>query len=160
MAVMPAQNPGKSEQIVVTPDEFISATKKRLGIKEFAIDLAANKDNTKASQFYSEEDNSLVQSWVYNGWGWLNPEFADIGPWVEKAWNESRNGAKVALLMPSSTGSNYWAKWVDRKAYVTFLNGRIQFVGHKTGYPKDLVLLLYAPYLDGGSTVWRWKDDV
>lgn len=164
---MPAQNPGKSEQVVVTPDEFISATLKRLGQPYFTFDLAANSSNTKAHKWYDESDNSLYQPWnpseskyIDNTFCWVNPPYSDIGAWVEKAWNERNKGAKVAMLIPSSTGSNYWAKWVDGKAYVTFLNGRIQFVGHKTGYPKDLVLLLYAPYLNGGSCVWRWKDDI
>lgn len=166
MAVMPEQKPHKSEQVVVTPDTFMDAVKKRLdlGDEGFMRDLAANADNTKADWFYTEEDDALKCQWTFNmeyhGWNWCNPPYSDLGPWVEKAWAESRKGAKIAMLIPASVGSNYWAKWVDGKAYVTFLNGRITFVGHKGPYPKDLVLLLYTPYLNGGSCVWRWKDDI
>lgn len=157
---MPPQKPGKSEQVVVTPDEFVEAVKFRLNITGFNYDLAADADNTKATSYYSKEDDALKQSWTFHfnaGWSWLNPPYENIGPWVEKAWNESRKGAQVAMLIPASVGSNYWAKWVDGKAYVTFLNGRVRFVGHPTGFPKDLVLLLYTPYLMGGSCIWRWK---
>lgn len=155
--VMPEQKPGRSEQVVETPPDFIKAIKSRLGIHEFAIDLAANKDNAKAHQFYSEDDDALIQGWVFEGWDWCNPPYSDIEPWVAKAAIESQKGAKVAMLLPASVGSNWWATHVDRKAYVTFLNGRITFEGHTGPYPKDLVLLLYAPFLRGGSTVWRWK---
>lgn len=154
---MPEQKPGRSEQVVETPPDFMKAIKSRLGIHEFAIDLAANKDNAKAHQFYSEDDDALIQGWIFNEWCWCNPPYSDIEPWVTKAAIESQKGAKVAMLLPASVGSNWWAKYVSGYAYETFLNGRIRFVGHKSPYPKDLVMLLYAPFLRGGSCVWRWK---
>ena len=83
----------------------------------------------------------------------------NISPWAEKAWTEAQNGAHVAMLVPASTGSNWWRTHVDGKAYITFLNGRVTFVGHSSPYPKDLALLLYAPFLSGGSTVWRWREN-
>lgn len=161
MATMPQQKPGHSEQSVRTPKEFLDALKKRLFISEFEIDLAADKDNTVAPFYYDEEKNSLIQPWLLeddqDGWSFCNPPYSDIAPWVKKAYEESANGAKIAVLIPSSTGSNWWAQWVNNKAYITYLNGRITFVGHSSPYPKDLAVLLYAPYLAGGSCVWRWK---
>lgn len=157
MSKPPVQKPGRSEQIVVTPDDFINAVKERLGIKHFTYDLAASAENTKAERFYTESDNSLIQEWNLGGWCWLNPPYSKIEPWVSKACIEAERGAKIAMLVPSSTGSNWWADYVHTECYTTFLNGRITFVGHTSSYPKDLALLLYAPYLDGGSCVWDWK---
>lgn len=159
MSTMPLQRPATSEQVVATPPLFLEALKVRLGIEDFAWDLAALADNTVAPRgFYSPEENSLDQPWhLHAGWLWLNPPFSDITPWVQKAWDESRQGATIAVLVPASTGANWWSHHVLGKAYVTFLNGRLTFVGHTAPYPKDLALLLYAPFLEGGACWWRWK---
>lgn len=153
---MPAQKPGRSEQVVVTPDEFMRAVKSRLGIDHFCIDLAANDKNTKANRYYSSEVDSLVHNWrraVPSGWAWLNPPYSDICPWVQKALLSGRH---IAVLVPASVGSNWWRDYVHDQAFVLFLNGRIQFEGHTTGYPKDLALILYG--LEPGYDIWRWKE--
>lgn len=159
---MPAQKPGKSEQAVGTHPVFLEAVRKRLGIKDWAIDLAADDSNAVVVPYFTERDNSLIQRWFLHcgadfGWGWLNPPFGDIYPWAEKCWQESRLGAQVALLVPAATGASWWVDHVRGKGYVTYLQGRITFVGHSIGYPKDLALVLYAPFLHGGSCSWKWQ---
>lgn len=158
MAVMPKQKPGKSEQSVETPNNFIEAVKARLGITDFTIDLAADATNTKAEKFFTEQDNSLVQEWPPIGWCWLNPPYGKIEPWVQKAHDSTWDGVKVAMLVPASVGSGWWFEYVSPKAYVTFLNPRLTFVGHKSPYPKDLALLLYTPFLEGGTCNWWWNQ--
>lgn len=159
---MPEQKPGRSEQVVATPPDFLEAVKTRLGISEFAMDLAADENNTVSVNWIGEEEDSLSEEvkWTdpdVEGWCWLNPPYSHIEPWVEKAWVQSQEGAKLAVLIPASVGANWWRDWVRGKAYVTYLNNRIKFVGHKDLYPKDLALLLYAPFLEGGSCMWRWR---
>lgn len=153
---MPKQKPGRSKQDYGTPIEFLDAVMAKLGISEFDIDLAASADNAVASLFYDKEQNSLVQPWdIGTGWNWLNPEFANIGPWVARALYHARNyGTKTAVLIPASVGANWWRDFVHDKCRVLFLNGRIHFVGCDDPYPKDCALLLYgeAP----GYDVWSW----
>ena len=165
---MPAQQPGKSKQDVRTPVVFLTAVKWRLGIDAFVVDLAASRANTVAKQFYSERSNALVQSWVFDGWGFLNPPFGDLRPWVQKAYEEARKGARTAMLVPAGVGSNWWRDFVHEKARVLLLNGRITFVGHKQPYPKDCALLLFARYKAGdlynrdltpGYDVWTWARE-
>lgn len=158
MSKMPAQKPGKSEQSVATPLGFLSKVRDRLVIDEWRRDLAACPENTVAEDYFTEEQDSLKQVWSDTaGWQWLNPPYSDIAPWTAKAVSESQKGAHIAVLVPASTGSNWWRQHVEGKAYITFLNGRITFVGHDKPYPKDLALLLYTPFLQGGSCIWRWK---
>lgn len=155
---MPEQKPYRSKQNYATPENFIWAVKERFGIKEFAYDLAADENNTQAQWWFSEEQNSLVQSWnKREGWNWLNPPFAKIEPWVRKAWEETMVGAKTLVLVPAGVGSNWWAKWVHGKAQVLLLNGRLTFVGETTCYPKDCCLLVYAKDVKPNYEVWRWK---
>jgi site-specific DNA-methyltransferase (adenine-specific) len=161
MRKMPPQKPGRSEQVVLTPPDFLKAVRTRLGIVGFHIDLAADATNTVAPQFFSETDNALEQSWYFGpgAWGWANPPFHDLGSWTQKALFEMMDRqAQVAMLVPASVGSNWWSANVHNVAQVLFLNGRLTFVGHTTPYPKDLALLLYLPQIwQPGYEVWRWK---
>ena len=159
---MPRQKPGKSRQDYGTPPELLAAVKKRLHIEHFSIDLAASAENTVADNFYSEEDDSLVQNWnqwrsIRGGWAWLNPPFGDIEPWVAKAANEAENGAQIVMLVPASVGSNWWSAYVEHYSYQIFLNPRLTFVGETTPYPKDCALLIYTPLALTGNECWRWK---
>lgn len=158
--VMPMQQPGRSDQVVCTPKELLDAVRQRFHITEFEWDLAASRENSVAGMaFFSEEDDALTKHWsTADGWNWCNPPYANLRPWVTKAWEEAGKGAHTIMLVPASTGSNWWRDWVVGKAYITFLNGRVTFKGHTKPYPKDLALLIYAPFVEGGSTTWSWKE--
>lgn len=156
---VPAQKPGKSEQSVETPNEFIDAAKRLLHIEQFDWDLAADESNTKAKYWTPIECDALIQAWDHlGGWLWLNPPYSKITPWVTKCWKESREGACIAALVPASVGSNWWNDYVAGKAQVYFLTPRITFMGHKHPYPKDLALLLYRPDVTAGYSTWHWKS--
>ena len=169
---MPRQKPGKSKQDYQTPVEFLDTVKKRLQINEFVWDLAASRENTVAPSYYDEEMDSLIQSWVFDGWNWLNPPYADIESWVTKAAIEAQKGAHIAMLVPASVGADWWLEWVEPYAYVSFLNGRLCFIPDwetqvdddgervfkaKPLYPKDCALLLYTPWRMTGHEIWNWS---
>lgn len=140
------------------PPDFLAAVKRRSGLKEFAIDLAASPDNAVAPLFYTEAENALTQPWRTKAReiGWLNPPFADIAPWVEKAWRESQIGARLVMLVPAAVGANWWRDHVHGKAFALLLNGRLTFVGQKDCYPKDCALLVYGPDVAPGYDMWSW----
>lgn len=165
---MPVQKPGYSRQDYGTPRALLDAVRGRLGIEDFAIDLAADRLNAVCASFIDYDVNSFTCDWgkstgydvTKDRWGWLNPPFGAIGPWVQKAWEESLRGAQVAMLVPASVGSNWWTSWVHRKARVLFLNGRVTFVGQVDSYPKDCAVLLYGRAIEPGYFPWRWMMDV
>lgn len=157
---LPAQRPGQSLQAVGTPPTFLDAVRQLLEIPQFSADLAASASNAVCPLFFCEEDNALAQSWDLGmgGWLWLNPPFGRLGPWVQKAYLESRVAAvQVAMLVPAGVGANWWRDGVDGKAAVRLLNGRLTFVGHTAPYPKDCALLLYASSLAPTYQVWDWR---
>ena len=161
MSKMPKQKPGKSKQDYQTPKEFLDAVRDRLLIGVFAMDLAATKENSVALDYISLEEGqdslSDQQSWVSEGWAWLNPPYSHIEPWVKKAAGEADYGAHIAMLVPASVGANWWRDWVEPYAYIAFLNGRLTFPPETKPYPKDLALLLYTPWGFTGNEVWDWK---
>lgn len=154
----PCQKPGLSKQDYATPPEFIDAAKQRLGIRDFAFDLAADMWNTKAEGYFTKEQDSLSQNWwhaagVNHGWLWLNPPYADITPWAKKC--SETTGVNIAFLVPAAVGSNWFRDYVDGKAHVLLLNGRLSFDGIAP-YPKDCILCLYGPFRNGYE-VWDWR---
>jgi len=163
---MPRQKPGESKQDYRTPKKFLNAVTKRLKIRRFGLDIAATARNTVATRYFSRRNDAFEQqTWRANksrgsGWSWLNPEYENIGRWVQRVWQESvLHHAQIAVLIPASVGANWWRDWVHKKAGVLFLNGRITFVGHTEAYPKDCALLLYGPYQSPYYDVWTWNDE-
>src|SRR3990167_7503199 len=103
----PRQKPGRSKQDYRTPPEFLTAVKRRLGIDAFDIDLAASAENTVAPLYFDEQMDAFAQeSWkIGNGWNWLNPPYADIEPWVRRAYSEAIEAigeAQTVVLVPAS----------------------------------------------------------
>lgn len=157
-AVMPIQKPGRSVQEVGTPAEFLRAVEGRFG--RIAFDLAATTANHVAPYWYGPGGvylDALASDveWDAPGLQWLNPPYADIAPWAEKAATYVGTGALIAMLIPAAIGTNYFRQHIHGKALVLALSPRPTFVGHTQSYPKDLILCLYgkAP----GFDCWRWK---
>lgn len=83
----PQQRRGRSKQDYRTPVEFLIATKAFLGIEDFDWDLAADDENAVTDHYYSVEEDALTRPWrLGDGWNWLNPPFAFLRPWVERAY--------------------------------------------------------------------------
>ena len=158
---MPLQKPHRSKQDYGTPPELLDSLKKYLGIDQFDYDLAASNENHVAPKWYTESDDALKQSWhedIHEGWGFCNPPYANITPWVKKAYEESREGASIVMLLPASVGSNWWSEWVHEKALVLFVSPRITFVGASDPYPKDCAILVYKRWYSPDYKTWNWRD--
>jgi phage N-6-adenine-methyltransferase len=158
---MPKQKPGRSIQTYSTPPEFIDAVKRKFKVDSFSYDLAASEENTKARFFFCEEEDSLKQDWSkINGDCWLNPPYSRIGPWAEKCaktrsdWMLQGVEGRIFFLVPAAVGSNWFAQYVDARAAVYLLNGRISFDGLHP-FPKDNLLAVYGP--TPRYEVWSWK---
>lgn len=177
MAMMPKQKPGRSKQNYATPKAFLTAVKNYLDIPAFTHDFAAEKQTAVCPSYFSEQDSAFDHEyWDFyigkTGWGWLNPPFRKIAPWAARC-AEMREAASIAFLVPASVGADWFRDYVDGKAYVLFLNGRLCFIDNwrrtinlKTGeyftseplYPKDCILCLYSPQIAPGYAVWNWKS--
>lgn len=171
MATQPEQKPGRSKQNYATPEIFMQAARLRLGITRFAHDFAADTENHKAPTWFDEATDALsVPFWELslkqNGcpvsgqnWGWLNPPYADIGPWAQRCLETKQAGGSIAFLVPAGVGANWFRDYVDGHALVLLLNGRIPFMPDKPKwlYPKDCILCLYAPHIQPGYEVWTWR---
>lgn len=154
----PRQKPGQSKQDYETPPDFISAVERRFG--RITFDLAASPHNAKAKYFFALENgvDALRQDWSDPKLGcvrWLNPPFANIGPWAEKCAACRWLPAWTLLLTPASIGSLWYARHVLRRAHVDGIS-RMVFVGETQSYPKDLSLSAFG-FGVSGHGFWQWR---
>ncbi len=158
MSTVPAQKPHRSHQEVETPAALIASVEHRFGPIDF--DLAASPQNAKATRFYTKEDDTLSQDWTLEGVrvAWLNCEFGDARRYAKKCESVRLLRRWTLLLVPM--GTQDWAcEHVWGKAFVLKLKGRVTFVGHPQGFPKDLVLAAFG-YGLSGEEVWDWRNEV
>lgn len=148
---------GQSRQDYGTPPEFLAAVRGRFG--QIAVDLAASRENAATGMHLGEggiASDALAHNWrELEGLLWLNPPFANIGPWAEKcaACRDRRDW--LTMLAPASVGTEWYAEHVHGKALVLFLRPRLKFVGCRDPYPKDLMLCAYG-FGASGFEPWRW----
>lgn len=117
---------------------------------QFEWDLAAGRDNTKCSQFYDKEQDSLTQPW--SGRCWLNPPYGGVKHnslqnWIIKAYNESqKEGCLVCMLIPARTNTKWWHKYCMQAKEIKFICGRPKFGDATHGLPQPLALVIFEQH--------------
>lgn len=142
----------------------------------FAADLAASEHNHKCPIWIGQGEGdeskggSLDLPWHrINGWLWLNPPFKDIEPWARKCNLEAAAGARIAMLVPAGTDTDWFRAWVWARAEIRWINGRMVFdYIHQKGpnigkqnvdpYPKPLMLCLFERGRFPRAEPWAWRD--
>ena len=97
---------------------------------KFTLDVCASDWNKKLDNYFSEEQDSLIQDWS-NDICFMNPPYGKVlKDWMKKAYEESLKGATVICLVPSATDLEWWHEYA-MKGEIRFLRGRPRF------YTKD-----------------------
>lgn len=145
----------------------------------FTLDVCAEPVTAKCANYYTEEDNALIQNWGDNVC-WMNPPYGNpefpckpnckkkrcaergyhsdqyipgIETWVEKAWLSSINGATVVGLLPSSWSTQWWHKFVMQAQTLIIVEGRLRF---EVPDPETGELMpIGTPDFDSIVAVWR-----
>jgi hypothetical protein len=70
---------------------------------------------------------------------YVNPPYnrKDKEEFIEKAFCEYQNGKHIVMLLPVSTSTNVFHKYILPFAHIEFLYGRVNFIGYNTN--GDLV---------------------
>ena len=61
-------------------------------------------------------------------WGnktYVNPPYSNPLPWVEKAIEENKKGNMIVMLLRVDTSTKWFAKLVEAKARILWVNGRL-----------------------------------
>ncbi len=151
-----------------TPPELFDYLHK---IYNFTLDACALPQNAKLPNYFTPEQDGLKQSWAGH-MVWVNPpytvpkqsckpgckkKYCDANghrtgyepgqiDWVKKAFEETRNErTSVVMLLPARTDTKIFHDYVFNSYAVTFIRGRLKFVGAPANavFPSMLVEFNY-----------------
>jgi site-specific DNA-methyltransferase (adenine-specific) len=119
----------------------------------FTLDPCCEPETAKCCKFYTEDDNGLTRSWKGET-VFVNPPYSrgNIDKWVKKCLHESRSATVVALL-PVSSSSDWFHKYIIGNAEIRFVNKRIRFIGAHFTAPFSSVVVVF-----GGSGIQSFNQ--
>jgi len=108
----------------------------------FNLDVCATKENTKCQNYFTEENNALMQNWTGNCF--MNPPYSKLKVWIEKAYNEVKNKHcnKVVCLIPARTDTIAFHEFC-LKGKIEFLKGRLKFSNSKNPAPFPSMIVIF-----------------
>ncbi|GAA0347932.1 hypothetical protein GCM10008931_44030 [Oceanobacillus oncorhynchi subsp. oncorhynchi] len=76
----------------------------------------------------------------------MNPPYGrQIGKWIQKAYEESLDGATVVCLIPSRTDTKYMHDYILAKAkYIGLVKGRLKFGDGKNSAPFPSMVAVFT----------------
>ena len=132
-----------------TPYEVYNHAVQNYNVKPI-LDVCCTWNNRKCAIHYTKNDDGLSKNWTHTFW--MNPPYSEIYSWMEYAYQQhlKHNVTGIALIY-SKTDTKYWHNFVEGKAEVHFIKGRIKFLDHN-GQPSKHA----APY-PSCFVIWRAK---
>jgi phage N-6-adenine-methyltransferase len=110
----------------------------------FDIDVCADASNAKCAYYFTPAQDGLLQVW--RGTCYMNPPYgADIGLWVQKAYDCSLYGVTVVCLLPARVDTRWWHRFVTRAAEIRYLRGRLKFGGGENSAPFPSAVVIFRP---------------
>jgi site-specific DNA-methyltransferase (adenine-specific) len=99
--------------------------------------------------YFIPEQDGLQQDWSAEIC-WCNPPYTRyvIDRWVQKAYEASKAGATVVCLLPVSTTSQWWKRYVSPYAIVKNLPDRLKFGGSRVNARFDSAMAIFRPQTD------------
>lgn len=83
---------------------------------------------------------------LYRAWqtpAFCNPPYSEIKDWVKKAFEESKRGITVVMLIPSRTDTRWWHDYVMNAAEIRFIKGRLKFGDAKNSAPFPSCIIVF-----------------
>ena len=109
------------------------------------LDVCATKQNAKCKNFITKEEDSLLFEWTETFF--MNPPYSKVGQFMKKAYYQHlKHKVEGMILIFAKTDTQFWHSYIEEKAEVHFIKGRIKFLkdGVKTKnsapYPSCIVI--------------------
>ena len=125
-----------------TPQDFYNKLNDEF---HFTLDAAATEDNAKCCNYFTPEQDGLLQKWT--GTVFCNPPYCrQTGKWVKKAYEESLSGnCTVVMLLPCRPDVSWFHDYILGKAEILFVRGRLKFGGSKNSAPFPSMVVVFRP---------------
>lgn len=125
-----------------TPLTFFKELDKKY---HFVLDPCSDDNNHLCDNYFTIEDNGLVQDWRYGGWVFCNPPFNELDLWCKKCADELiHNDVRTCLLMPARTDTKYFHNYVLPYCDIVFIKGRLYFGNCGNPSPFPSILCFYG----------------
>ena len=120
---------------------------------QFDLDPCATSETAKCENYFTEEDDGLLQSWSRHR-AFVNPPYGrEISKWVKKAYEEGlKPHTTVVCLLPSRTDTKWWHDYCMKANEIYFVKGRLKFGNSKNAAPfPSAVVVFRGPPIKGMS---------
>ena len=139
-----------------TPPEVIQYIEKRFG--DIEIDLCSSDENKVCKFNLSEQDNFLIDRWIYSDpinkgdLAWCNPPYSNPLPFVKQCVKWAKYGYAVAGILNFDPSTKWFNELVEAKALIMpITGGRISFLNENgvaiKGNNKPQFMFYLAPFL-------------
>ncbi len=141
-----------------TPDELF---KKLDDYYHFTLDAAADESNYKCERWIGEDTDALTVSGLEGEVIWCNPPYAKMAPWVKKFIEWTKHN-RVVVLAQDKTDTNWFYDLFYHSRYISFLKGRVNFVGSTSINMHGAVVFEVSRYVEEKPMVriWNWKKNI
>lgn len=112
---------------------------------KFTLDPCADEFNHKCDKYFTKKDDGLSQDWggevVF-----CNPPYGrEISKWVKKCFDEVHYGScpGAVMLVPARTDTQWFHKYIYRKAEIRFIKGRLKFGDSTNSAPFPSMVVVF-----------------
>lgn len=123
-----------------TPKEFYEKWNKSY---HFTLDPCATDENHLCDKYFTIKTDGLKQDWSADV-AFVNPPYSQSKLWIKKAYEESKRGAIVVMLLPARTDTKVWHEYIfTYAASIIFVKGRLKFNGSKNCAPFPSAVIVF-----------------
>lgn len=125
-----------------TPQWFFDELDKEFN---FTLDPCADEFNHKCDKYFTKEQNGLSKDWSGEV-VFCNPPYGrEIPHWVKKSFDEvySANCCCAVMLIPARTDTQWFHKYIYKKAEIRFVKGRLKFGDSTNSAPFPSMVVVF-----------------
>lgn len=111
----------------------------------FNLDPCATEENHKCADYFTKEQDGLLQNWGGRR-VFCNPPYGRAMPaWVRKCYEESRKpDTLVVMLIPARTDTAYFHYYIYHKAReIRFIRGRLHYNDGPNAAPFPSMVVIF-----------------
>ena len=149
----------------------------------FHLDAAASPENAKCGHYITLAEDALETDWILASGRnrphvFLNPPYCGarygmppLAAWTARAAEQAAHGCLVVMLVPSDTGTRWFAKAAEVADEIRLITPRVNFEPphadiRRSGNTGALAVIVYAPFWQirgkypvhpRGARIWVWE---
>ena len=124
-----------------TPQEFYNALDAEF---HFTLDPCSTDENAKCAKHYTKEQDGLAQDWTGET-VFCNPPYGrEMPKWIRKCYEHYTGGDIAVMLIPARTDTKAFHEYINGKAEIRFIKGRLKFGGSQNSAPFPSMVVVFG----------------